>query len=280
MDWIELKSFSVDELENVRKQIHQAAQLPAIAGRCLNPKDLGDSFAALTWDKNNNQLTSQKLGESNFRTTLNISDFKLVIVNENDESVNSLGLDSKTYDVAFNWLKEKLSQLGFDPSKLNKKLPYQIPEYPTANDTPFSHINPIAFTELQNYYSNAALILEKISYKEKDASEIYCWPHHFDIASLTTIERNSNPEKSKTIGIGLSPGDESYNEPYFYISPWPYPEDKDSLPKLYHGHWHNQGWFGGVLTASEIIRQEDKSGQLKITENFIETGIANLKQVI
>jgi hypothetical protein len=280
MNWIELKNFSSYELENARKQIHQAAQLPAIAGRCLNPEDRGDVYAALSWDKKQSRLTSHPLEASRFRAALSISTFDLVIINKKDESVIHFNLKSKTYDEAFSWLTENLRQLGFDSNRLNKKLPYQIPEYPTAKGEPFNHTNPAAFAELQKYYTNAVFILETISKKEKDVSQVRCWPHHFDIATLITIEKNSDPEKTKTIGVGLSPGDESYNEPYFYISPWPYPENKDNLPKPNYGHWYNQGWFGGVLTASEIIRQKDKSEQLKITENFIETGIANLRQII
>jgi hypothetical protein len=280
MGWIELNNFSREELSEARKQIHQAAQLPAIAGRGLNPKDSSDNYAALIYDKNNNRLTSQSLGDSEFRVALCISDFKLVIINGKEESSTSFTLDSIAYDEAFSWLADKLSQLGFDSNKLNKDLPYKIPEYPTSKGTPFKQTNIADFIELQNYFFNAAFVLENISKNEKNISRVYCWPHHFDTAALITIERNSSPEKSKTIGVGLSPGDESYNEPYFYVSPWPNPENKENLPKLNHGHWHRQGWFGAVLAATEIIKNNDKSEQLKIAVSFIEAGIDNLKKLI
>ena len=280
MNWIELKNFSKELLSEARKQLHQAVQLPAIAGRCLNPKDPGDNFAALTWDINNNLLTSQQFEESEFRTALDMSAFKLVIINEKNEPTNFLNLNSKTYNEAFNWLSESLKQLGFDANKLSKSLPYQIPEYPTATGAPFKYNSPEAFNKLENYFVNAAFILEKISKGKKDISEIRCWPHHFDIAALITVESNPDSEKSKSIGVGLSPGDESYSEPYFYISPWPYPENKDDLPKLNYGHWYKQGWFGGILTASEITSTRSASKQLKIAENFIEAGISILKKVL
>jgi hypothetical protein len=280
MKWIELNKFSREELAEVRKQLHQAAQLPAIASRCLNPKDSEDSYAALIFDKNNNRLTSQPLGESEFRAALGLADFKLFITNGNEQTLTSFALDSKTYDETFNWMAEKISKLGFDSNKLNKNLPYQIPEYPTSKNAPFNHTNSTYFAELQNYFFNASFVLEIINKNEQNISQVCCWPHHFDTAALITVERNSNPEKSKTIGVGLSPGDESYNEPYFYISPWPYPDHIENLPKLIHGHWHNQGWFGGVLTATEIIRNKNKSEQLKIAVNFIEAGIDKLKKLL
>ena len=280
MSWIELKNISIEELAKTRKQIHQAAQLPAITGRCLNPKDSGDAFAALYWDNEQNVLSSQPWEKSGFRSILSISDFELVIIEEKKGSNDSFKLNGKTYDEAFNWLKEKLNSLGFEGDKLNKSQPYQIPEYPTAKGEPFKQINNATFTELQNYFSNAAFVLENLMTKQKGASKVLCWPHHFDIATLITIEKNPDPEKTKTIGVGLSPGDESYNEPYFYVSPWPYPENKNDVLKLDHGHWHDKGWFGGVLTATEIIKQKDKSKQLKIAEIFIEKAIHNLKNLL
>jgi hypothetical protein len=280
MNWIELNNFSDEELAEARKQMHQAAQLPALAGRCLNPKDSADNYAALIYDKNSNWLTSQSLDESEFRIALSLSEFNLVITNKKRELLAFLALDSKTYDETFWWMTEKISELGLDSNKLNKNLPYQIPKYPTSKNVPFNHTNSTYFAELQKYFFNAAFVLEIISKNEKNISQVYCWPHHFDTAALITVERNSNPEKSKTIGVGLSPGDESYNEPYFYISPWPYPDHIENLPKLIHGHWHNQGWFGGVLTATEIIRNKNKSEQLKIAVNFIEAGIDKLKKLL
>jgi hypothetical protein len=51
----------------------------------------------------------------------------------------------------------------------------------------------------------------------------------------------------------LSPGDRSYNEPYWYVSPYPYPETVN-LPTLDgNGFWHTHHWVGGVLRASQLM---------------------------
>ena len=45
-------------------------------------------------------------------------------------------------------------------------------------------------------------------------------------------------ESARTIGVGLSPGDENISEPYFYVTPWPYPPPA-KLPKLPEiGAWY------------------------------------------
>src|SRR5262249_57852622 len=91
-------------------------------------------------------------------------------------------------------------------------------------------------------------------------SPILLGPHHFDIATLLDFG------ESRTIGVGLSPGDSSYAEPYFYVSPSPVPKDR-SGPALPVGHWHSQGWFGAVLTGSETTGAE-------IAETFVTAAMA------
>jgi hypothetical protein len=68
----------------------------------------------------------------------------------------------------------------------------------------------------------------------------------------------------------MSPGDGSYSQPYFYVSPWPYP-DVSTLPPLVLGHWHTEGWVGAVLTAEEILPKTD---QRISVESFMQRAIA------
>jgi hypothetical protein len=44
--------------------------------------------------------------------------------------------------------------------------------------------------------------------------------HHFDLATLTTLPAR-NADATGYVGVGLSPGDEYYDEPYFYVSVYP-----------------------------------------------------------
>lgn len=41
-----------------------------------------------------------------------------------------------------------------------------------------------------------------------------CWPHHFDLAVLFSLEAG-DPETARSIVVGVSPGDASFNMPYF-----------------------------------------------------------------
>lgn len=280
LKWIKLRDFPKETLSEARKQIHQAVQLIAITGRCFNPKDTGDTFAALIWLDKQKVLSSRYWNGNKHRSALNISNLELKIIDLKNNPIASLQLNNETYDSAFTWLSEQANKLGYDTNRLNKELPYQIPVYRYANGKPFGSGNISILKEIEKYYANANSVLEEIRVKNSNASVVSCWPHHFDIATLLTIEKGRDQEQTKTIGVGMSPGDDSYNEPYFYISPWPYPEDKKNLPELMPGCWHTEGWFGAVLTSSKIIQFKNEYDQLKITKIFLKTGIENLKKLL
>ncbi|HEY9621236.1 MAG TPA: hypothetical protein V6C78_12745 [Crinalium sp.] len=80
------------------------------------------------------------------------------------------------------------------------------------------------------------------------------------MATLITLP-NTQSDESKTVGVGLSPGDQSYSEPYWYVSPYPYPE-LSSLPVLDIGFWHTDHWVGAVLTASQVEDEQNLSAFL------------------
>jgi hypothetical protein len=71
----------------------------------------------------------------------------------------------------------------------------------------------------------------------------------------------------------MSPGDGSFTQRYFYVSPWPYP-DASTLPVLGSGRWHTQGWVGAVLTSDEILSETD---QQKFVEDFVQEAISTVR---
>jgi len=93
-------------------------------------------------------------------------------------------------------------------------------------------------------------------------STVRCWPHHFDIATYVALEAGDF-ESARGIGVGMSPGDESYDEPYFYVNAWPHPTG-EALPTLPSpGHWHTDGFVGAIATATDIVKLDDVPGGLK-----------------
>jgi hypothetical protein len=59
-----------------------------------------------------------------------------------------------------------------------------------------------------------------------------------------------------TIGTGFSPGDEYYDEPYFYVSVHPVPAGRPVLPPF--AHWHTHDFTAAVATASALLAEPDQ----------------------
>ncbi len=49
----------------------------------------------------------------------------------------------------------------------------------------------------------------------------------------------------------MTPGDAAVPEPYYYVTPWPYPA-ATALPPLPAGRWTTEGWVGALLPASAV----------------------------
>jgi hypothetical protein len=63
----------------------------------------------------------------------------------------------------------------------------------------------------------------------------------------------------RSIGLGFTPGDDWYDEPYWYVSPYPAPAADTARPALAGGaHWHDRGWFSAVLTWSAYAGAPDQ----------------------
>lgn len=92
--------------------------------------------------------------------------------------------------------------------------------------------------------------------------------HHFDIGTLIILDPHKGAKEAKSVGCGMSPGDTTYAEPYWYVNLWPYP-DKSKFPKLTFGKWHAEGWIGAILTASDLIEGGSVDSQAhRITKFF------------
>jgi hypothetical protein len=91
-------------------------------------------------------------------------------------------------------------------------------------------------------------------------AEVRCWPHHFDLGTLISVESSDDTSSGRSIGAGMSPGDNWYPEPYFYVNPHGLAQVPEERPTLASGgHWHTEGWFGAVLTATSILATREDS---------------------
>ncbi len=101
-----------------------------------------------------------------------------------------------------------------DPVASALELPsHEMPSHPLANGAPFSEGSPAARSELAAWFSNANSALRAAVAEQSGASLVRCWPHHFDVARLITLDPDEDSEEARSIGMGFSPGDDFYDEP-------------------------------------------------------------------
>jgi hypothetical protein len=248
MTWKALGAAFPGALTEARLQVHWAAQFVSAPGTSLLPKAADDSHTNLGWDSTLGVLVGRNAGPKSLRAALVFEGLELVVL-DGERERSSMRLAGRTLNQALAWLGEEFAG---DASALT--LPdFEMPPYAVGEGAPFSDAGAEARIELAAWFANAFALIREVVADEPGASPVRCWPHHFDVASLMTLDEGAGSEEARSIGVGFSPGDGSYDQPYFYVTPWPYPDTED-LPPLANGaQWHRSGWTGAVLTAESLI---------------------------
>ncbi|MBI1353443.1 MAG: hypothetical protein GC160_03790 [Acidobacteria bacterium] len=262
--WKRLRAAETAELEKARMQLHYAAQVVSGVGRTLLPHQADDSHTNLVWMEELGALAGHLVGgDRAFRAALQLERFRLLVLDSEDRTLFEGALAGKTVAQAYSWLEGAIvSRLGTDFPGFTP-LHYTLPEHALGRGGAFSFEPASAFAEMSRWYSNAASALEGVRH-EHGGSAVRCWPHHFDIATLIPLGQG------RTIGVGMSPGDGSYNEPYWYVGPYPYPKP-DEWPQLAgKAHWHTEGYVAAVLTASDFVKENDQPKRL---DEFLDVAI-------
>ena len=247
-----LRSASLADIATARAIAHRATQHLTKAARANLEAQPDDSHSNLGWDHKQNAFLSQPIDGK--YVGLSIAPLSLFIL-EGSEHLESLTLNNLTDAEAGQWLDRKLAGLGLSAGS-STELPYELPA-DVANVENYRKTNDDAGLDaLSAWFQAASNALDNFVSENTDIvpgpSAVRCWPHHFDIATYVSME-SGDPETARGVGVGMSPGDEGYNEPYFYINPWPH-LDKDALPEaIAPGHWHAEGYVGSIATASELL---------------------------
>ena len=259
--WSLLRTPEPTALAAARLLAHRAVQWPARAA-LANLKPLpDDSHTSLAWNAEMAALLGQPL-QGGARVGLHVGTHELVFVK--GRKTETYAMIGRSEGEAGTWLDAKLAAEGLKPAS-GTKLPYELP--PALFARPAQEVKNLA--TLSVWFAAGAEVLEELRTKHKrlKPGPARCWPHHFDLAVLFPLD------KARSIGIGLSPGDEYYAQPYFYLSPYPAP-DTANLPALPPGgRWHTKGFFGAVAPATDLLALQDpRAGLLEVLAAAFEDG--------
>lgn len=258
-DWSKLGRTPPSGLAGARKLAHHAAQWPSRAARANLRALPEDSHSAYAWEASHAALVTQGLPAKGGDVRVGIRIPRLeMIITRGDNVLDAFQFHGKTDAQAGAWIDSKLRALGLK-SASDVRLPYDLPDHPTGGKPHELGKLGRELGELARWFGGSADVLEEFAAKLAGprASPVTCWPHHFDIATLVNLEPGQ-AANARTIGVGVSPGDEYYAQPYVYVSPWPR-FDGDKLPDAPRpGHWHTEGFFGAVATGDDILAMRDR----------------------
>jgi hypothetical protein len=263
-DWKTLHAPPPASLVNARQIAHYAAQWVARAACANVPAAPDDSHSALAWDAPLGALTTAAF-PGGIRAGLQLDSLELLVIQ--DARPDRLALQGLAPGAVDEWLAGRLTARGCK-THVNVKMPYAVPSRPLSREP--------GLAALSRWFGAAADVLAAVRGKYESIrpgpGPIRCWPHHFDIALLVQLDEGSG-EAARSIGIGFSPGDEYYEEPYFYVSPYPAPKDP-ALPALPRGgHWHTKDFFGAVAIGRECLASPDpRAAVMAIIDAAFEAG--------
>ena len=253
--WRPVHGGDFGRLREARLQAHHALQWLARAARAFVPPRPEDIHTNVGWDDDLDGFVTHPL-KDDLCLGLRLTDLTLVLVGPSVQESSTL--DGRTDADARLRLGELLAAQELDPSRLDAKPPYDIPYHPVAHGAPYDARGlSDALSELAAWFANGdrslGRVRESMIARGLAPSPVRTWPHHFDMATLIPLE-TGHAEHAKSVNAGLSPGDEYYEEPYFYVIPYPYPyPDETKLPALPFGRWHTQGFTAAVLPASKLM---------------------------
>jgi len=250
--WQALGRVDPETLVDARLQLHHAAQVVSALGTTFLEPRPDDSHPNLGWE--DAAFVGRALpGEAGLRGALGAADLSLRLVDASSTVREQLELGGRSVEEAYAWLAAALGRQGMEPPASGLARPsYTIPEHPVASGAAFSLEPRESFSELASWYTDAAMAISEVGATAEEATELRVWPHHFDLGLLVVLESDAQGSATKTIGVGLSPGDESHAQPYLYVSPWPYPSP-ERLPGLPPPvQWHTDGHTSAILRGSDL----------------------------
>ena len=257
MEHILLPQIEYNKFSNTRDSIQLIAQLvSAIKGKIIPHQKNWEEYSLKVYSKG---FTSSAIpmqtqsGIEALELNINLIEHKLKIFYKNFR--DEISLEQSTILDFTNIFVEKLNSYGIEIAKQDAKF------YANKNLT----YDKSESEKLWNLFRQVYFLFLKFRGTTLfEASNINFWPHHFDLAlllfsgKLVDGQEPSNWDYSREqMNFGLSSGDSGIQQPYFYVTAYPFDEKilKMELPK--YAEWHTQGWQGLAIKINQLENQNE-----------------------
>ena len=262
------------ELTEARRQLHHAAQLIAATGRCFAAPLPDDAHANLGWSHELKGFVTRPLesGDVSLRSALLVREAAVAVCTKEGRVLRQLPLVDRVRNEVAGWIRAQLSIHDLPAGRLQFDAPYEIPDHPVAGGRRYMAGEPEEFAELGRWYALGQRLFDHLRDETPGFGEIRCWPHHFDLAMQLPLG------EGRSVGVGLSLGDEHIPEPYLYVLPWPAPTT-DALPPLKAGgRWHTDGFVAATLDGETLL--ESTPPLVERAAEFVEAAVAAARQLV
>lgn len=281
--WRPISCIGQSRLKDARLQAHHAVQWLARAARAYIAPEPDDSHTCLHWDNTLDAFATQSFA-GDTRVLLQIPTLTLTVQRDDGMAGSrSFALGGQTDAQVRHWLGRQFEARHLAPAALDDPAPYEIPAHAVAQGAAYeAGAVSDGLAVLAAWYANATALIENVRQQIAGqllaVSALCCWPHHFDLAILAIVPAGQSGEPG-LIGIGLSPGDEYYDEPYFYVSIYPEPDPAafPALPAI--GKWHTRDFTAAVATAPMILAASNPAMEIgRFLRNAVATSLALVRQ--
>lgn len=240
-----------------RLELHYAAQIVAAWADCWLPERADDGHTAMRWES-----PIMIGGLSPTEVTIGIRAVDFAVTARMDDTLETFPLAGKTLAEAMAWADSRSGT----PRGIRMR-DYAMPASPLASGGRFVGYEP-ELAELARWY-DFGLELVRTAVAGTRSTEISIWPHHFDLGAIIYLDP---ADDTRQVGVGLSPGDRYYAEPYLYVTPSPLTTKQ--VPALAGGgFWRTKDFTGAVLTASTLEAGGDAN-------DFIASALAAARAVV
>jgi hypothetical protein len=272
--WQPVRPEEAAKLTDSRLQLHHAAQFGAAAGISFLQHLPDYSHGNLEWVPALAGLFSRVIpARTAFRVGVRPIKLALLLVTDENRPIGEYRLHGRTIIEARDWIRSRIKLLGADGSRYSLTREYEIPRHDVTYGESFDASDAPHFEELAKWFANTAALLGSVTRSSLVARELRCWPHHFDITTVIEVA------PGRTIAVGLEPGDEYYDEPYFYVSTHPQPAASRtrSRPLWGNGTWHTNKWIGAVLPGSRLGAASSQERQIR---EFLDSALSACRTLL
>ncbi len=255
--WLELGNPGPEELGEPRRELQAAVRIAAAWG--------GDE---LIWSYPHHALIGPLVGQKQpCQAGVRLADLTLLVLSSAGSHAE-VALAGKTPEAAADWLATTLRELSGGELK--------APVQQLAPDgLPAGHFTgqPLAaFAELERWFINAQGALLELGREEPTATPVFCRAETLTLCTQI-LEMGKDGKSPRLITLGMSPGDTTYDEPYFFVRPDAPPIFLERLTLKGEGFWHFDDWFGAILLGTRMILAEPRSGQAARTAAFLRSAL-------